>query len=368
MMNQCVRVLWSLVFGLFVQAQEVQQTKPIFVYPHLENPKIEGFKTQHACLIQQNIIPFLEHTYSTILPRVESEIRDLTRPHVVNGKKIFMAHTVDNADLFHFHIRYLTTYQAQSIEDLTNPQNYHLHYHSYEKLDGMKLGWLYQLQKLNDAPTSAWLNARLQEATAPVTSGSYGAGGQFSDPTPSPTKLTELNAAEVERLATLWDQHLGAKSPGLDYVRLWTHILNNPITSNALSEIYRYRSIASFVDRYDVIAGLDLPNIWQAADITFVPVAGNEDIAQAIESFSKRTHQKWVANHQGSLQQYIPARENLKADSIETFDKIFKLVMAKPDEKFILKSSLSKTFTTALMVQGQYIYSVHYNVAKYECP
>lgn len=346
-------------------AQSAESGKLFNLLPHLDVPEIEGNVPEQACAIQQDLITNLDWIYDTVLPRVQSEVATLLKPQIIENRKIFVAHNVDNADLFHFHIRYPSKLDVTDASAVRDSKNYHLHYHSYEKIDLMRLKWLQEIRALNDSATQVWLEARWNKANEKPSS----QVGGFTNSGPDLVKDTEMNAAGVSRLAELWHGQLGERSPGIEYVSMWTEFLNARLVSKSLNELLRYRSVASFDDRFDIIKGLDLPNIWQSADVTYVPVSGNEDLADLVTRFMSENKQKWLINYEGKLAEFLPARENLKATAVDSIKEFQNLVTAKTDKTFILKSSISKVpaFTTAITVQGKFIFVLNYNVYRYSC-
>lgn len=352
------------VLLISIQALAWSAVKPTVVSPRQDVPKIEGNKTAQACLLRSQITSHLDYVVQNVLGRGSSEAEQLVKPQLVNGQEIRMGEAIEYADLYHFHLRYPVDFQFKGLADFQDSLRYHLHYHTFEHLGLMFLNRLYEVRDLGDAEATAWAQERIERETTP----SHEAFNGHSSPQ---KELTKLDPVSIDRVAVMWNQSLGARSPGIQQLTLWMRALNDRVMDQkALSDLLRHRSVASHDTHFEVIPGLDLPNIWQPIDIMFAPVESYPNVARLIQEFKTRTGQKWLGNLEGIMAPYLITRPALNEDSISTWNQILAAIDEGPQEQNILRETVLDlpSHRAAFAVDDKYIYSLRVNLASYDCP
>lgn len=354
------------LFAIFLSFANAA-SKPFVQLPAFNVAKTEGNQKEQTCFLRQHLAEHVNFVVDRVIPRGVNELSELLQPQVIGDKKFHVAFATDYADLYHFHIRYPNRFPFAGIADFMNSADYHLQYHSLEHLDLIEIQWLESLQELKDPATQEWVDSRLKKATTPPSS-YVGSGLYQSHP---PKALAPLGPLELARLANLWDSHLARQSPGFDALLLRVEALNDvALGAMAISEIMKWRSVASHDDRYEILTGLDLPNVWQPTDLFFAKVSDNPKIAQEIENFSSFTGQTWVGNYARDRAELVPPSQDIRALADQAFQNILRLIEAAPDPLNTFKHVVLDfpNQTKAFAVKGDYIFALHYNLSYSDCP
>jgi len=361
----------TVFFVLANFAHAGDSSKPINLITLDKVTSDKGHEAEQACLIQKNLSASFDYVVDTVLPRANSEVDELLQVHVVNGKRIHVAFYDTWRDLFHFHIRYSTHFVPTTLSDLQDSKNYHLHYHSFEHPVLMRLFWITQLKYLTDPFGDQWVEPRYKAATAPPAE-DHPEGGHYSAPPPDPIKAMKLTEEGIAVMADKWNTALGSESPGLDFVTLWTRNLNDWYPAEAWAELNRYRSVASFDDRYDILPQNqnDLPDIWQPVDISFEMKGGHALIVKELTDYMQRHGAKYLVNYDGDLKNsLVAADEATRADAVATYARIVDLISKQESKDSTLYNTIvdSKSFNTVLTLVGGRLFMLRYNVERFDC-
>jgi hypothetical protein len=345
-------------------------SKPFVRITQTVLPK-DSYKLPSACSFRKFYPQHIEHLVNIVLPRVESEIDELIEPHILDGKSFAVADTISYADLFHFHWRFPTHPTSFTKEELTDSNNYHLLYHSFEHLDFLLIAWLKSIDSMSQAGTKAkdpelslWLSERLAQNKP---------GGSSSPANDSYTvnlQHIKFSDDKLQTLTSAWHTSLGNQSPGIYRLALRLKVLNDKFhESAAITELLENRNLVSFTDHYEILRFSSLPDSWQPATVYFDKIENNPQIAAELGAFMKKTKKKWLSNPEGPTAAYLPLDKNLRMDSIEAIHNIKGWAQKNRDPLNIFKKTVlgPNTTITTFAMTDKYIFAVSHSISDTEC-
>ena len=232
-----------------------------------------------SCQIKENFDLYKEHILNSIIPRVDQELSVMLRPHIsIEGVRVQVAEEIDSSDLFHVHVRMPTPplrFHPIPFSAYSDPEIYHLQYHSFERSGMITKKWRQKLSEVDDPLLSGWLSdvkehiflqSQLQDPGF-----NYGENTSFQTPLEAP--LTE---EQKDYFSNLWYEHENENIRHSDDYKSWllqrlkTRLNFIDPQTHAFDNLFsQSRSVISTGRDFLILDRLNLPDYNQFANIYF---------------------------------------------------------------------------------------------------
>lgn len=343
-----------------------QTIKPFIFGITTSAPLDKKIQKNQACLIKKNLSGHINNMIQFVLPRLQKESYLFLEKNSVKDESFFVAERLDFFDLYHSHWRINGGVDVANFDELLAPSFYHLQYHSGENPELLKKSWLLKIESSVSTPEhKKWVQERLAATNKSGSSSTGGSGAMGGGGSPKPYLLAD---AELTKMARVWHESLGIKSPSEKNLLVRLKVLNDAyIGYDAVKELERFRSIASFNDQFVIVPKLKIEGYWQPVDFFYEKISSNTKIAEEIQNFTSRTQQLWVGNLESldGTSLYVPTE--IKDDMAATFNRI-KAHVKSSDENNVFKNVMSApSLITAFAVSGEFVFAFRYNISNF-CP
>jgi len=298
--------VWTIIFiffySLVIKAQ-VYRHLDVRTEGELSKEEVREISDLMSCQIENNFDLYANHLVEEVFPRVEEELFSLLRPHFsVNGKRVQVAEAVDSGDLFHVHVRTRLpklSYHPLPFSGFLDSRNYHLQYHSFERVGVIKKKWMSELKEIDDPILAQWLTD-VEKHKALLESQPDPGFGRFVDvlgESPIEEPLSDIQKNDFSKLLY---SHLNSGSyRSFDY-RIW--LLDrlrtrfnfiDPKTIAFENVFSESRSLASYGFEFLILNSLEVPDHYQFANIYF---EDRSDMPNEIEALIREAESKGLTH------------------------------------------------------------------------
>lgn len=340
----------------------------------------DEIKNKLFCHVKKFLPEYTSYIKEDVLPRLNTELALLTKINIDrDGRVLKVADRLSGGDLYHVHLRapiLSVDGERKKLSPIfTNPDRYHLQYHSFETFGLYVQAWTSELREISDQALQAWLSkieeykGSVQGQEDPGISGDYERVVKVD--------LPALSEERVHYFAGLWFKFNNKRERNLlDPVDTW--IYNNLVSkvktidpvrlASETRDVIRDRSVISQGKVFKILPNrrTNIDGYIQAANIYFAPRLSIPGLYRIVKKAEALGFDKLVNSRSKHVRSYFSLMDDDALRYQAILDDLAEVVALNTDEQNILSKILEPSregsHHSVFLWDDEFIYSIRYSI------